>query len=116
MAGLTVEYLGSRNGTWVNGEQVEAPRALADGDQLRVGMATMTCREHTRRATSIMASRYSMTRHGMSPCVPTSKSWQTFGWARAEIALASRWNLAWRRGSRPLLDQDQTAPAARLRF
>ncbi len=53
--GLIVEDLGSKNGTWVNGVRLDAPRALADGDELRVGMGTMTCRVHTRRDTSTIA-------------------------------------------------------------
>lgn len=52
---LIVEDLGSKNGTWVNGVRLEAPRALADGDELRVGMGTMTCRVHTRRDTSTIS-------------------------------------------------------------
>lgn len=47
--------LESKNGTWVNGVRLEAPRALADGDELRVGMGTMTCRVHTRRDTSTIS-------------------------------------------------------------
>lgn len=54
--GLLVEDLGSKNGTWVNGVRLEAPRALADGDQLRIGMRTMTCRVHTRHDTSTIAN------------------------------------------------------------
>jgi hypothetical protein len=34
---FTVEDLGSRNGTFVNGEKVTAPRALADNDVIRFG-------------------------------------------------------------------------------
>jgi len=34
---FTVEDLGSRNGTFVNGEKVSAPRALADNDVIRFG-------------------------------------------------------------------------------
>ena len=34
---FTVEDLGSRNGTFVNGEKVTAPRALADNDIIRFG-------------------------------------------------------------------------------
>jgi pSer/pThr/pTyr-binding forkhead associated (FHA) protein len=32
-----VEDLGSRNGTDVNGKQIDAPHALADGDLLELG-------------------------------------------------------------------------------
>lgn len=35
--GLTVRDLGSRNGTYVNGEKIEAETTLTSGDQVRVG-------------------------------------------------------------------------------
>ncbi len=35
--GLVLEDLGSRNGTFVNGEQLSGRRTLADGDQVRIG-------------------------------------------------------------------------------
>jgi len=34
---FTVEDLGSRNGTFVNGEKIAAPQALADNDVIRFG-------------------------------------------------------------------------------
>ncbi len=39
---VTLEDLGSKNGTWLNDEQVTAPRALAEGDIVRLGSATFT--------------------------------------------------------------------------
>jgi predicted component of type VI protein secretion system len=39
---LTVEDLGSTNGTFVNGNRIAAPTPLRSGDQLRVGQTTMT--------------------------------------------------------------------------
>src|SRR3954467_12359589 len=39
---LTVEDLGSTNGTFVNGTRVGAATPLRPGDQLRVGQTTMT--------------------------------------------------------------------------
>ena len=39
-----VEDLGSKNGTYVNGELARQPVALKDGDQIRVGSATITYR------------------------------------------------------------------------
>src|SRR6185295_13033850 len=38
--GLEVEDLGSLNGTWVNGERLDGPRALRDGDLVQVGGAS----------------------------------------------------------------------------
>jgi DNA-binding winged helix-turn-helix (wHTH) protein len=40
----TVEDLGSKNGTYVGGERVTAPRLLADGDQVRLGSVVTTFR------------------------------------------------------------------------
>ncbi len=40
--GFVIEDLQSRNGTYVNGEQVIAPRQLADGDLIRLGKIIMT--------------------------------------------------------------------------
>jgi hypothetical protein len=37
---LTIEDLGSRNGTWVNGERLAEARALVAGDQVRMGHST----------------------------------------------------------------------------
>lgn len=38
---LVVEDLGSRNGSWVNGQQVRGPTPLGAGDQLRLGMTVI---------------------------------------------------------------------------
>lgn len=40
----TIEDLGSKNGTYVNGQRLAEPRALEDGDEVRVGSVTMTYR------------------------------------------------------------------------
>jgi DNA-binding winged helix-turn-helix (wHTH) protein len=40
----TVEDLGSKNGTFVGGQRVTGPRALADGEQIRLGSVVMTFR------------------------------------------------------------------------
>jgi DNA-binding winged helix-turn-helix (wHTH) protein len=40
----TTEDLGSKNGTYVNGQRVEQPVAIEDGDQIRIGSVTMTYR------------------------------------------------------------------------
>ena len=40
----TVEDLGSRNGTFLNGHRVASPAALADGDEVRIGGAVLWIR------------------------------------------------------------------------
>jgi len=39
-----LEDLGSKNGTWVNGRQIEAPTELADGDEVRLGSVALVYR------------------------------------------------------------------------
>lgn len=41
---ISLEDLGSRNGTWLKDERVTAPRVLADGDVVKLGSATFTFR------------------------------------------------------------------------
>jgi DNA-binding winged helix-turn-helix (wHTH) protein len=43
-ATATIEDLGSRNGTYVNGKRVEAPTRLASGDKIKVGSASLVFR------------------------------------------------------------------------
>jgi two-component system, NtrC family, response regulator AtoC len=38
---VTIEDARSRNGTWVNGEQITSPRRLRSGDEIAIGPATM---------------------------------------------------------------------------
>src|SRR5579864_8111278 len=40
--GFSVEDLGSRNGTFVNGEKLLAPRRLREGDRIALGVYTIT--------------------------------------------------------------------------
>lgn len=48
-AGLaTLEDLGSKNGTFVNGIRLSAPVALRDGDELRVGSVPLTLKIYAR--------------------------------------------------------------------
>ncbi len=54
----TVEDLGSKNGTRVNGLTVSQPVALKDGDQIEVGAVTMTYR-------TMESSPSTITRRGM---------------------------------------------------
>jgi DNA-binding winged helix-turn-helix (wHTH) protein len=42
--GATIEDLGSKNGTYVGGERVTAPRRLDDGDQIRLGSVVVRFR------------------------------------------------------------------------
>jgi DNA-binding winged helix-turn-helix (wHTH) protein len=42
--GATLEDLGSKNGTFLRGERLAGPAALADGDQIRLGSAFLTFR------------------------------------------------------------------------
>lgn len=42
--GAVVEDLGSKNGTYVHGERISGQRALADGDQIRLGSVVITFR------------------------------------------------------------------------
>jgi hypothetical protein len=39
-----LEDLGSRNGTLVNGERVNSPRALSNGDRIKIGAASLVYR------------------------------------------------------------------------
>jgi DNA-binding winged helix-turn-helix (wHTH) protein len=44
----TLEDLGSKNGTFVNGIRLTAPIALRDGDELRIGNVPMTLKIHAK--------------------------------------------------------------------
>jgi pSer/pThr/pTyr-binding forkhead associated (FHA) protein len=43
-AEVTVEDLGSKNGTYVNGQRVKQPTVLTEESQIRVGSSVMTYR------------------------------------------------------------------------
>ena len=45
--GATIEDLGSKNGTYLRGERVNGPTALADGDEVRLGAVRLTFRERS---------------------------------------------------------------------
>lgn len=49
-AALTLIELGSKNGTWVNGERVTRRRQLAKGDEIRIGSDHLEVIEETRAA------------------------------------------------------------------
>jgi predicted component of type VI protein secretion system len=61
-AGVWVEDLGSRNGTFVNGDRVEGRRQVVDGDILRVGSLELkvSCSEPTRGGSEDDVSRWLM--------------------------------------------------------
>ena len=42
----TLEDLGSKNGTFLEGEAVTKPRPLVDGDRVRIGTVEMTFRRY----------------------------------------------------------------------
>ncbi len=44
---LTIEDLGSANGTFVNGERIDAPRTLDLGDLVRVGKTVLQVRDRS---------------------------------------------------------------------
>ena len=46
--GVTLEDLGSHNGTFVNGERLEGPRRVSHGDEIRVGSARIVLHEVAR--------------------------------------------------------------------
>jgi DNA-binding winged helix-turn-helix (wHTH) protein len=43
--GATVEDLGSKNGTFVQGRRIDKPRRLSDGDRIQIGSVVLTFRE-----------------------------------------------------------------------
>ena len=53
--GAVLEDLGSKNGTYLRGKKIEAPRKLADEDQLRIGPASMTFRVFKRTDSTVAA-------------------------------------------------------------
>ena len=44
---VTLEDLGSKNGTYLRGERIDKPVVVTDGDEFRIGSATMTLRSVT---------------------------------------------------------------------
>jgi pSer/pThr/pTyr-binding forkhead associated (FHA) protein len=56
-AGATLEDLGSKNGTFLRGERLTAPRALSDGDELCLGRIRLTFRTTARQASTQTEAR-----------------------------------------------------------
>lgn len=52
----TLEDLGSKNGTFVNGIRLGAPIALRDGDELRIGSVPMTLKIHAKPSSTETAT------------------------------------------------------------
>jgi DNA-binding winged helix-turn-helix (wHTH) protein len=50
--GVTIEDLGSKNGTFVNGRRITARTMLNDGDEISIGPARMTFRRTSLRAST----------------------------------------------------------------
>jgi hypothetical protein len=50
---VTVEDLGSRNGTFVRGEKVTSPVPINDGDEIRLGSVVLRYRVNSGQATTI---------------------------------------------------------------
>jgi DNA-binding winged helix-turn-helix (wHTH) protein len=58
-AGLaTLEDLGSKNGTFVNGVRLTTPLALRDGDELRIGSVPMTLKVYAKPASTETATGF----------------------------------------------------------
>jgi DNA-binding winged helix-turn-helix (wHTH) protein len=54
----TLEDLGSKNGTFVNGVRLSSPVALRDGDELRIGQVPMTLKVYTKPSSTETATGY----------------------------------------------------------
>ena len=54
-SGAVLEDLGSRNGTYLRGKRIEAPRKLADEDQVTIGPASMIFRVFNQTASTATA-------------------------------------------------------------
>jgi DNA-binding winged helix-turn-helix (wHTH) protein len=54
-SGAVLEDLGSRNGTYLRGKRIEAPRKLADEDQVTIGPASMVFRVFKQTASTAAA-------------------------------------------------------------
>ena len=54
----TLEDLGSKNGTFVNGIRLGSPVALRDGDELRIGNVPMTLKVYSKPSSTETATGY----------------------------------------------------------
>jgi DNA-binding winged helix-turn-helix (wHTH) protein len=55
--GATIEDLGSKNGTFLRGERLLAPRALRDGDEIRLGRIRLTFKMAARQPSTRTEAR-----------------------------------------------------------
>lgn len=55
--GASIEDLGSKNGSWVNGRRVEEPVPLVDGDEVRLGTVMLTFRNLNAPGSTMTAVR-----------------------------------------------------------
>jgi len=66
---LTLVDIGSRNGTWLNGERIEAPQVLSDGDKIQVGAALLKFSYVDMVERNFQRRQYeSVTRDGLTGC------------------------------------------------
>lgn len=54
--GVTIDDLGSKNGTWVNDQRLERPSALDDGDEVRVGSVRLVFRRDVDAGSTVTLS------------------------------------------------------------
>jgi DNA-binding winged helix-turn-helix (wHTH) protein len=54
---VTIEDLGSHNGTSVNGERIEGPRSLVDGDEIEIGPARLVLHLAAADSATLTAAR-----------------------------------------------------------
>lgn len=74
--GATVEDLGSKNGTYVHGEPLSAPRPLSDGDEIRVGPVSpdITRRHFVTTVSAGLAATAARPAFGQAPTMLTRRT------------------------------------------
>lgn len=69
----TLEDLGSKNGTYLRGEKIGEPKALEDGDSIRLGSVTLTLRVISGDGSTATEIGPSPAREASSPAPPRRK-------------------------------------------